>query len=57
MPPENSLENVKYSMMRNVMASATEDKLGGLSEKWQKIHTDYPRIDGPPTTTNDSANR
>ena len=36
MPPENGTVHVECSIMRNVIASATEAELGGLFENFQK---------------------
>ena len=36
MPPDNGSVHVEFSIVRNVMASATEAELGGLCENCQK---------------------
>ena len=36
MPPQNGPVHVEFSIMRNVMESATESELGGLFENFQK---------------------
>ena len=36
MPPENGPVHAECSIMRNIMASATEAELGGMFENYQK---------------------
>ena len=50
--------HVECSIMRNVMASATEAELGGLFEKCQKAKATRTPLNrnGPPTTTNTGGN-